>query len=285
MLKYPPLTKEVHKMKTNMTGMLAGFTLDSLALERVIPALLTFIVCLVAIKLISALANKLLARSQRLDEALRGFIRSAVKIVLWLLTAIIVAESLGIPTTSLVALFSVAGLALSLSVQNIMANLFSGITLLMTRPFAVGDFVELSGQGGTVKSIGLFYTVIATGDKKTISLPNSSVTASTVVNFNSESLRRVDMIFSASYDDATEKVKAAIMEAVFAEGRILSEPEPFVGLKEYKASSIDYILRAWCKNGDYWDVYFSLNEQVRESFLRNGVTMTYEHINVHMVKE
>ena len=285
MLKYPPLTKEVHKMKTNMTGILAGFTLGSLALERVIPALLTFIVCLVAIKLISALANKLLARSQRLDEALRGFIRSAVKIVLWLLTAIIVAESLGIPTTSLVALFSVAGLALSLSVQNIMANLFSGITLLMTRPFAVGDFVELSGQGGTVKSIGLFYTVIATGDNKTISIPNSSVTASTVVNFNSESLRRVDMIFSASYDDATEKVKAAIMEAVLAEGRILSEPEPFVGLKEYKASSIDYILRAWCKNGDYWDVYFSLNEKVRDSFLRNGVTMTYEHINVHMVKE
>ena len=285
MLKYHPLTKEVHKMKTNMTGILAGFTLGSLALERVIPALLTFIVCLVAIKLINALANKLLARSQRLDEALRGFIRSAVKIVLWLLTAIIVAESLGIPTTSLVALFSVAGLALSLSVQNIMANLFSGITLLMTRPFAVGDFVELSGQGGTVKSIGLFYTVIATGDNKTISIPNSSVTASTVVNFNSESLRRVDMIFSASYDDATEKVKAAIMEAVFAEGRILSEPEPFVGLKEYKASSIDYILRAWCKNGDYWDVYFSLNEKVRDSFLRNGVTMTYEHINVHMVKE
>ena len=285
MLKYPPLTKEVHKMKTNMTGILAGFTLGSLALERVSPALLTFIVCLVAIKLISALANKLLARSQRLDEALRGFIRSAVKIVLWLLTAIIVAESLGIPTTSLVALFSVAGLALSLSVQNIMANLFSGITLLMTRPFAVGDFVELSGQGGTVKSIGLFYTVIATGDNKTISIPNSSVTASTVVNFNSESLRRVDMIFSASYDDATEKVKAAIMEAVLAEGRILSEPEPFVGLKEYKASSIDYILRAWCKNGDYWDVYFSLNEKVRDSFLRNGVTMTYEHINVHMVKE
>ena len=285
MLKYHPLTKEVHKMKTNMTGMLAGFTLGSLTLERVIPALLTFIVCLVAIKLINALANKLLARSQRLDEALRGFIRSAVKIVLWLLTAIIVAESLGIPTTSLVALFSVAGLALSLSVQNIMANLFSGITLLMTRPFAVGDFVELSGQGGTVKSIGLFYTVIATGDNKTISIPNSSVTASTVVNFNSESLRRVDMIFSASYDDATEKVKAAIMEAVFAEGRILSEPEPFVGLKEYKASSIDYTLRAWCKNGDYWNVYFSLNEKVRESFLRNGVTMTYEHINVHMVKE
>ena len=264
---------------------LAGFTLGTLALERVFPAILTFIVCLIVMRVLIVLSSKVLNSSKKLDDALRGFIRSAIRIVLWLLTAIIVADTLGIPTTSLVALFSVVGLALSLSVQNIMANLFSGITLLMTRPFAVGDWVELSAQGGTVKSIGLFYTVIATGDNKTISIPNSSVTASTVVNYNSESLRRVDMIFSASYDDETEKVKAAIMEAVFNDSRILTEPEPFVGLKEYKASSIDYLLRIWVKNEDYWAVYYALNEAVRDSFSRNGVTMSYEHINVHMIKE
>ena len=264
---------------------LAGITLGSLALERIFPALLTFVVCLVAMKIISALASRLLNASKTLDDTLRGFVKSAVKIVLWLLTAIIVADTLGIPTTSLVALFSVVGLALSLSVQNIMANLFSGITLLMTRPFAVGDYIELAAQGGSVKSIGLFYTVIATGDNKTVSIPNSSVTASTVVNYNGEDKRRVDMLFSASYDDSTEKVKAAIMEAVFADERILSEPEPFVGLKEYKPSSIDYALRVWCRNEDYWSVYYSLNENVRDSFAKNGVTMTYEHINVHMIKE
>ena len=264
---------------------LAGFTLGTLALERVFPAILTFIVCLIVMRVLIVLSSKVLNSSKKLDDALRGFIRSAIRIVLWLLTAIIVADTLGIPTTSLVALFSVVGLALSLSVQNIMANLFSGITLLMTRPFAVGDWVELSAQGGTVKSIGLFYTVIATGDNKTISIPNSSVTASTVVNYNSESLRRVDMIFSASYDDETEKVKAAIMEAVFNDSRILTEPEPFVGLKEYKASSIDYLLRIWVKNEDYWAVYYALNEAVRDSFSRTGVTMSYEHINVHMIKE
>lgn len=264
---------------------LAGFTLGTLALERVFPAILTFIVCLIVMRVLIVLSSKVLNSSKKLDDALRGFIRSAIRIILWLLTAIIVADTLGIPTTSLVALFSVVGLALSLSVQNIMANLFSGITLLMTRPFAVGDWVELSAQGGTVKSIGLFYTVIATGDNKTISIPNSAVTASTVVNYNSESLRRVDMIFSASYDDETEKVKAAIMEAVFNDSRILTEPEPFVGLKEYKASSIDYLLRIWVKNEDYWAVYYALNEAVRDSFNHNGVTMSYEHINVHMIKE
>ena len=264
---------------------LTGITLGTLALERIFPALLTFVVCLVVMRVLTALSGKLLNSSKRLDDALRGFIKSAIRIILWLITAIIVADTLGIPTTSLVALFSVVGLALSLSVQNIMANLFSGVTLLMTRPFAVGDWVEVSAQAGTVKSIGLFYTVIATGDNKTISIPNSSVTASTVVNYNGEDKRRVDMLFSASYDDSTDKVKAAILEAVFADERILSEPEPFVGLKEYKASSIDYSLRVWCRNEDYWNVYYALNENVRDSFEKNGVTMTYEHINVHMIKE
>ena len=255
------------------------------ALDKLLPAFLTFFLCVVVMKIVSALSSRLLGATRSMDDTLRGFVKSAIKIVLWLLTAIIVADTLGIPTTSLVALFSVAGLALSLSVQNIMANLFSGITLLMTRPFAVGDWVEVAGQSGSIKSIGLFYTVLATGDNKTISLPNSNVTASTLVNYNTEAKRRVDMIFSASYDDDTQKVKAAIMEAVMADARIEQEPAPFVGLKEYKASSIDYLLRVWVKNDDYWDVYYSLNEAVRESFDRNSVTMTYEHINVHMVKE
>ncbi len=270
---------------SNIAELMATFSLGALALERLLPAVLTFILCLVVMRIISALSSRVLKATKSLDDTLRGFIRSAIKIILWLITAIIVADTLGIPTTSLVALFSVAGLALSLSVQNIMANLFSGITLLMTRPFAVGDYADIAGQSGTIKSIGLFYTVMATVDNKTISVPNSSITASTVVNYNTEARRRVDMIFSASYDDATEKVKAAILEAVMADGRILTEPEPFVGLKEYKASSIDYILRMWVKNEDYWNVYFAMNEAVRESFERNGVTMTYEHLNVHIEKE
>ena len=273
---------------TELTGIMSSFTgltLGSLAVNKLMPALLTFILCLIAMRIISAVSFKLLSRSQRMDETLKGFAKSAIKIVLWLLTAIIVADTLGIPTTSLVALFSVAGLALSLSVQNIMANLFSGMTLLMTKPFAVGDWVDVSGQSGSIKSIGLFYTVLATGDNKVISIPNSTITASTVVNYNTETLRRVDMIFSASYEDDTEKVKAAILEAVMQDERIKAEPAPFVGLKEYKPSSIDYALRIWCENGDYWNVYYGLNEAVRDSFKRNGVSMTYQHINVHMVKD
>lgn len=253
--------------------------------DSLVPGLLSFIVCLVAMKLLVKLCDKLLKSSKKMDEALRGFALSSIKIILWLLTSIIVAEALGIPTTSLVALFSVAGLALSLSVQNIMANLFSGITLLVSRPFAAGDFVDVGGKSGTIKSIGLFYTVIRTGDNMTIDIPNSDVTASAIVNYSREPLRRVDMLFSASYDDSTESVKNAIMEAINKDERILSEPAPFIGLKEYKASSIDYTVRLWCENADYWNVFFAMNENVRESFERNGVSMTYDHLNVHIVEK
>jgi len=259
--------------------------ITKMSFDSLVPALLSFIVCLIAMKLLVKLSDRLLKSSKKMDAALQGFALSAIKIILWLLTAIIVAEALGIPTTSLVALFSVAGLALSLSVQNIMSNLFSGITLLMSRPFAAGDFVDVGGKSGTIKSIGLFYTVIRTGDNMTIDIPNSDVTASAIVNYSREPLRRVDMVFSTSYDDATERVKNAIMEAISEDSRILREPEPFIGIKEYKASSIDYTVRLWCENADYWNVFYAMNENVRESFKRNGISMTYEHLNVHILEK
>ena len=257
----------------------------SLGLSKIIPALITLVTCLLAVWLLTKLTDKLLGRSRKIDGTLGGFIRSAVRGVMWILTVIIVADALGIPTTSLVALVSVAGLALSLSVQNIMSNLFSGITLLITKPFVAGNFVDISGKTGVIKSMGLFYTVMDTVDNMVVNIPNSDVTAASVINYSAEELRRVDMKFSASYDDATEDVKAAILEAAAEDGRILGEPAPFVAISEYKGSSIEYVVRLWCKNTDYWDVYFGMNERVRSAFDRNGVSMTYEHMNVHILEK
>ena len=257
----------------------------SLGLSKLLPAVITLAICLLAIWLLTKLTDKLLNRSRKIDGTLGGFIRSAVRGVMWILTVIIVADALGIPTTSLVALVSVAGLALSLSVQNIMSNLFSGITLLITKPFVAGNFVDISGKTGVIKSMGLFYTVMDTVDNMVVNIPNSDVTAASVINYSAEELRRVDMKFSASYDDATEDVKAAILEAAAEDGRILGEPAPFVAISEYKGSSIEYVVRLWCKNTDYWDVYFGMNERVRSAFDRNGVSMTYEHMNVHILEK
>lgn len=253
---------------------------------NIIRAILIFLICYIAILVVMKVVDKLLGRSKKMDGTLKGFVMTACKIALWALAIIIVADSLGIDTASLVAAVSVVGLALSLAVQNIAANLFSGLTLLITRPFGEGDLIEVGGNLGTVKSVGLFYTVIDTLDNRVVSIPNGDVTASAIVNYSREPMRRVDWTFTASYDCSTESVKAAIMEAIAEDSRICDQPEaPFVVLGAYKDSCIEYIVRVWCHNDDYWDVYFGLNERVRESFERNGVKMTYGHVNVHIVEK
>lgn len=264
---------------------LSKISIGSLALDKLLSGVFALVVCLLCIWLLMKLTDKALANSKRLDGALRGFIRSVVKAAMWIITGIIVADSLGIPTTSLIALVSVAGLALSLSIQNIMSNLFSGVTLLMAKPFTAGDFVDIGGKAGTIKIVGMFYTVMDTGDNSVISIPNGDVTSSSVINYSKEPMRRVDMRFEASYDAPTAEVKAAIMDAIAADERISAEPAPFIALSAYKSSSIEYLVRIWCQNSDYWSVHYGMNERVRECFAAHGVEMSYEHMNVHILEK
>ena len=253
------------------------------ATPMIFSAALSFVVCLIVLNLVMKVLDRVLAKANKLDGTLKGFIRSAVKILLWILLAIIVASALGIPTSSMVAVISIAGLALSLSVQNILANLFSGLTLLITKPFKAGDYVEVAGKAGLVKTVGLFYTQLNTLDNVAVSIPNGDITGSSVNNYSSEPLRRVDLNFNASYDSGTEEVKQAILAAIEKDERILKDPAPFVRLLAYKESTVEYVTRVWCKGADYWDVYFTLNENVRESFAENGVKLSYPRVNVHMM--
>ena len=265
-------------------GALGRIRIGSMALSTLISAVLTFITCFIVMQIILKTLERILGRANKIDGTLKGFIHSAVKIVLWILTGIIVAGALGIPTTSLVALISIAGLALSLSVQNILSNLFSGLTLLVSKPFKSGDYVEVGGRNGIIKSVGLFYTQLNTLDNVSINIPNSDVTGTTVMNYSREPLRRVDRVFSAAYESSTEDVKAAILEAISRDEKILQDPVPFVRLSEYKDSCIEYTVRVWCKCADYWDVFFNLNENVRDCFAEKGVEMTYNHMNVHILE-
>ena len=259
--------------------------IGSLSLSTLFGALITFLICLIVISILMKIFNRALNGTKKMGRTMKNFLLSAVKIALWVIAVIIIAGQLGIPTASLVALLSIAGLALSLSVQGVLGNLFSGLTLLMTHPFAEGNFVEIAGKTGTVKSIGLLYTTINTLDNVVISIPNSDVVGASINNYSAEPLRRVDMLFCAAYSEPTEKVKSAIMEVINADSRILDDPAPFVALNAYKDSVVEYVVRAWVKNADYWDVHFSLNERVRESFAKNGVAMSFAHMNVHIVEK
>ena len=257
----------------------------NMAFDTIISGVITFLVCCIAIRIVKVVMNRALSRATKLDVPIKNLITKLITTLLWALTIIIVAGAFGINATSLVAVLSVAGLALSLSVQNLLTNFFSGIMLLINKPFKEGDFVELGDKVGTVKNIGFFNTVLNTPDNISISIPNGDLTSAAVKNYSREQNRRVDLTFSASYNEPTEAVKKAIEDAIAMDSRILADPAPFVRILSYDASSIKYVVRVWAKNADYWDVYFNLNEHVRDAFANNGVKMSYEHINVHMMQE
>ncbi|MCD8345948.1 MAG: mechanosensitive ion channel [Oscillospiraceae bacterium] len=259
-----------------------GFGVGDFTVGGILSAIVVLVVCILVMRILNIFIGKMLDRANHLDKTICGFIRTAAKILLWALTIIIVCDSLGISTTSLVALLSVVTLALSLSVQNIMSNLFSGITLLITKPFGVGDYVDISGKCGTIKSVGLFYTVLDTVDNTVVSIPNADATAASVMNYSREPKRRVDFKFTASYDSPTEDVKAALYDAINADSRILKDPEPFVKLSGYNASDIEYTVRVWVNSPDYWNVNFAMYEKVRETFAEHGVQMAYSQLDVHM---
>ena len=264
---------------------LADIKLGDISLSSILSAVLIYVVCYVVIRLLCRAFEKLLDRSKHIDASLKTFFSGAIKAVLWVIAIIIIAGSLGIPVTSLVAVLSVAGVALSLALQGLLSNLFSGITILATRPFNVGDYVQVGGEGGTVKSIGLFYTVLDTLDNRVIYAPNGDITSSKIVNYSAETLRRVIIPVTASYDSATEDVRRAVLAAAAKDERILTEPAPMAAISGFGSSSVEYTVRVWCKSDDYWDVLFALNENIRESFAEYGVEMSYDHLNVHIEKD
>ena len=241
------------------------------------------VTCLILIKVIIKLADRTMERS-RLDRGVRTFLRSGLKVILWLVAVCVLLGYLGVPMTSLVAVLSVLGLAISLAVQGTLSHLAGGIMLLTARPFSAGDFVEAGGVSGTVREVGLVYTKLNTIDNKTIFVPNGEISGKTIINFTAADKRQVELKFTMSYDAPPETVKRCIAKVVGEHPQTLPTPAPLIRISSYKESSIEYILRVWCATEDYWDVHYDLIEQVKAAFDAEGVKMTYGHLNVHLIK-
>lgn len=241
------------------------------------------IVLLIVIRLLNGFAKKFVEKS-KIDKSLHAFLLATIKIVLYFLGVMILAGSLDIDVTSLIAIFSVAGLALSLALQGALSNIAGGIVILTTKPMRVGDYVSIGGSEGTVESIGMTYTTLSTADNRLVYLPNSTVTGSTVVNYTISGKRRLDLTITAGYDCRLEDVKRALVEAANSVETILKDEEIFARVTGYNDSNISYQVRAWALTGDYWDAYFDLLEAVKTAFDRGNITMTYPHLNVHLDK-
>ena len=257
--------------------------LKNLTLASVLPAAIVLVVGMLAIRIIMKLVDKSMSRT-KLEKAAVSLIRSLLRVVLWVLLGLMVASKLGIDVTGVVALASVASLALSLSLQDALSNVIGGFTLLSNHPFRSGDYVEIAGQGGTVQTIDITYTKLTTGDNKTISIPNSAVVASQIVNYSTSGTRRVDINVSASYDAPIATVKAALLEAAKLDTVLDTPAAPFAAVLNYGDSAINYTLRVWVPAAEYWNAFFTINENIKAEFDKAGVEMTYPHLNVHMDK-
>ena len=256
--------------------------LRSTLFKNLSAAVVILVIGVLIIRVIMRLIEASLSKS-RLEKAAHSLILSLAKAAMYILLFLIAASTLGIDVSSIVALASVLTLALSLSLQNMVSNIIGGFTILYTHPFHSGDYVEIAGQGDTVREINMTYTVLATPDNRVVSIPNSAVVAAQIINYSSADSRRVEIAVSASYDAPTQKVLDALVQAGTVDN-VLLEPAPAAVITDYGDSAISYSLRLWVKPTDYWDVYFLVMQRVKDVFDQQGIEMTYPHLNVHLDK-
>lgn len=259
-------------------------TLEEFSWQTAAVLVCLLVTSVVAIRILVGLADRAMARA-KLDQGVRTFLRSGLRVILWLVAICALLGYLGVPMTSLVALLSVLGLAVSLAIQGTLSNLAGGIMLLTAHPFSAGDFVEAGGISGTIREVGLVYTKLDTPDNKVVYVPNGEISGKTITNYSGNEKRRVELKFTVSYDAPAETVKQCMAGVAGEHPLTYPTPEPLIRTSGYGSSSIEYVLRVWCATEDYWTVYFDLLEQVKEAFDKAGVEMTYDHLNVHMVEK
>ena len=270
-------TEETQEAFETLVGAIKGLDLWHIA-----TIVLLLLACMVVMKVLLRLLDRTFRRLE-VEKSLHTFVRAALRVFLWIITICLVLGYIGIPMTSLIAVLSVLGLAITLAVQGSLSNLAGGIQVLVSKPFKADDYIEVGSVGGTVAEVGLVYTKLRTIDNKIISIPNGQISGEKIVNYSTEEKRRVDLTFNTSYDDAPERVTACIRDVIGAHPKAFFTPEPFVRVSAYQASSVEYTVRVWCATEDYWALYFDLREQVKAAFDRAGIEMTYNHLNVHMV--
>lgn len=257
--------------------------LESLAgygLRNLLPAVGIFALGMIGVQLIMKVLKKALGRT-KLETVAVSLICSVCRTAFLVLLSLATASSLGIDVTGIIALASVLTLAVSLAVQNALTNVLGGFTLLHTKPFRMGDYVEVAGQGGTVLQIGLTYTKLETPDGKTVAIPNSSVVAAEIVNYSLAGKRRVDVKLTVSAQSAPRQVMQALLEAAQVPG-LLEDKLPYVAISSYNEGSISYILQVWTASSDYWPTLHAIHANIPQAMENHGVALTYPGLQVEL---
>lgn len=249
--------------------------------QAILIFVLFLIIGYIVVKIVTRIFKRAMDRS-KLKGATGNFLTALVKTGLVILYVIILLAMLGVDTTSLVAIFSVLTLAISLAVQGVISNLASGIMLVVTKPFEEGDFVDIGGTAGTVETITISATKLKTGDNKVIIIPNSTVTGANIINYSTKGTRRLDLTVSVAYGTDIELVKSTVLEVISTHKEIFETPAPMVRMTEHGASSIDFAVRVWLNGSDYWPVNFDLKEEIYNAFNKKGIEIPFPQMDVHV---
>lgn len=225
---------------------------------------------------------KRLMRKSHMDEALVGFLSSILNAVLLAVVVIATLEQLGVNTTSVLAVFAAAGLAVGLALKDSLANFSAGVMLIIFKPFKVGDFVEAAGIAGVVEVIRIFNTQLRTGDNREIIVPNSQIYSGIITNFSAREQRRIDLVIGIGYDDDIQAAKQVLERILQMEERVLRDPAPVILVSELGESSVDLAVRPWVNSADYWNVRSDLLETIKREFDAKGISIPYPQRDVHM---
>ena len=244
-------------------------------------AALIFIVGWFLARLAARLTKKAISRG-KVNALVASFVGSLVKALVMIAAAVSAVAQLGINITSLVAALGAAGLTASFALQGSLSNLVSGMQIIFTKPFKMGDYLSFGTYEGTVKRIEILSTTLSTFDNKEVIIPNSMITSDVVVNFTSSGTRRLDLSYGVSYQSDLARVKEILRELVDGDQRVLREPEPLIAVGEMRDSSIVVVAKFWCKQEDYWPLYYTMQEAVKNAFDREGISIPYPQLDVHL---
>lgn len=247
-------------------------------IEYIKLAIFIALVLLIA-NLLIVISNKILNKAKYIDKTILSFIKPLIKIVVYFLAFMTIANKLGINTSSILAFASILSAAIALSAQNVLSNVFGGLTMLMTKPFKIDDYISTNGLEGSICEIGLFHTKLKTPDNKLIIIPNGSLTNSSIINYSNTGKRRVEIKVGISYDAKIKDVKNSIGKAIKKTENILDE-EQLIRVSNYLDSSVEYVVRVWTNTNNYWNVYYDLMENIKEQLDKDKIEIPYTQVVV-----
>ena len=273
----------------NMTlenlGMMGGMTLvTGLAfLGPVLKAILVVVIGSILIKTAKKILKRTLEKTQ-LDPVMHPFVISIANILMWVIVVMMVLPVFGIEATSIVAVLGTCGAAVALALKDSLANVAGGVLISINKPFTKGDYINNMSVEGTVDQIDILCTTIHTVDNKIITIPNGTLSNSTIINYSRSDLRRLDLLYSIGYGDNIDQARDAILAVAESSGLMVSEPEPMVGVDSHGDSAIILVAKLWVKTPDYWDLYYYMNQNVKEAFDEQGISIPFPQMDVHMDK-